>query len=320
MKRVEFFLVLSYILISINSQAQADFKPQLKKLADDLTQQLRQRGNMRLAVANFTDQQDNVTELGRYLAQQFSVYLIRNGLDVLDRSKMSYLMEENKMSAKGLLDPKNQAALGQLASIQLIVFGTTTPSDKSIELVITATDIGRGSGIAATDGSIPRTSSLNDLMRSTVKPGGGNGSLQEVSTMQTVTPQDKNIGYVLMGDKTMPLPKESCLTNMGNFGKVCFENILPQPIVLYRLVDKSSSNSYTPNILIGKNARNCTALLYTGAYDKIRDGNYEFYFHTTEDDEDKRRYGQMPVVVEGCKAVIRVINSDRLFLSKTKPN
>jgi hypothetical protein len=45
-----------------------------------------------------------------------------------------------------------------------------------------------------------------------------------------------------------------------------------------------------------------------------------FLFHTTEQNEDDRLYGSMTVLVEGCKTIVRVINENRLFLSKKKPN
>ncbi|GAB4051911.1 hypothetical protein GCM10028810_51790 [Spirosoma litoris] len=274
---------------------------------------------MRLAVAPFTDQQNNVSELGKFLAQQFSVYLIRNGLDVLDRSRVDVLMNENKMSANGLLDPKNQAALGQLAGIQLIVVGSTTPTGKSIELVITAIDVVRGSGIAGTDGSISRDNALNDLLRSTVKPGGGSSSSQETSSINTGNSTGQDLNYTIMGDKKMDLPKTTCLDGIGNNkGQVCFENITKQALILYQV--KDSSIPYRPNVLIGTNGRNCSPLLDTSGYDKIGNKTYEFYFHMAEEEEENRQYGKMPLVVEGCKVIVRVINNERLFLSKTKPN
>ena len=300
--------------------AQNDSKQELKKLADDLTQQIKQKGNKRIAVANFTDQQNNVTELGKYLSQQFIVNLIRNGLDVVDRSRIEDLMEENKMSAKGLLDPKNQTKLGQLAGIEAIVTGTTTPSDKSVELIITVLDIARGSGIAGTDGSISRTDAMNDLLRSNVKSGGGSSSVQETSTINMTTTKD--LGYALMGDKTLDMEIKNCQEGNGRqYGQICFENTLKIPIVLW----KSEQDNDEFNMMIGSGGRNCTNNLYLGYIDKTKgkefiSKNYTFLFHTTEENEDSWKYGKIQILVEGCKVKTRVINADRLFLSKTKPH
>jgi hypothetical protein len=321
MKITKSILVLALVTFFKVASAQNDSKQELKKLADDITQQINQKGNKRIAVANFTDQQNNVTELGKFLSQQFIVNLIRNGLDVVDRSRIEDLMEENKMNAKGLLDPKNQAKLGQLAGIEAIVVGTTTPSDKSVELVITVLDIARGSGIAGTDGSITRTDAMNNLLRSNVKTGGGSSSFQETSTINTTAVKD--ISYTLMGDKTLDMDSKNC--NDGNFqqfGQICFENTLKIPLVLWKAEGKIGEI----NMLIGSGVRNCTNNIFLGYVHDNKGGtafisdNYTFIFHTTEENENARRYGKIQILVEGCKVKTRVINADRLFLSKTKPN
>jgi TolB-like protein len=319
MKTLNSILVFALCFFFDAAYAQNDSKQELKKLADDLTQQIKQKGNKRIAVASFTDQQNNVTELGKYLSQQFIVNLIRNGLDVVDRSRIEDLMEENKMSSKGLLDPKNQAKLGQLVGIEVIIVGTTTPSDKSVELIITALDITRGSGIAGTDGSITRTDAINDLLRSNVKVGGGSSSIQETPNINN---SSKDLGYTLMGDKSFDMEIKNCLDiNSKQFGQICFENTLKMPLVLW----KSQEDYNEINMLIGSGARNCTNNLFLGyAFDKTKgkeliSNNYTFLFHTTEQNENERRYGKIQVLVEGCKVKTRVINADRLFLSKTKP-
>lgn len=312
MKPILTFVCCIFCLIA---SAQNDYKTEIKKLADDLMQQLKQKGNKRLAVASFTDMQNNETELGKYLAQQFSTALIRNGLDVVDRSRIDVLMEENKMNAKGLLDPKTQAKLGQLAGIELIIVGSTTPLDKTVELNVSAIDITKGSSVAATDGTITRTEAINNLLRSNVGNSGGNGSAQNTPFVPIT--ENKDVANVLMGDKKMDLSRETCFSRGDHYlGQVCFENVLKQPLVLY-LINRTSFKKYSPNTLIGTNARNCSPLILTGK-DSNQNTDYDFFFHTTEQEENNRKYGKMTVTVEGCKVVIRAINSDRLYLSKTK--
>jgi TolB-like protein len=305
-------LTLLLIVFCFVADAQNEPKAELKKLADDLTQQIKQKGNKRLAVASFTDLQNNETELGRYLAQQFSNVLIRNGLDVVDRSRIDILMNENKMSAKGLLDPATQAKLGRLAGIEIIIVGSTTPLDQTVELTISAIDITRGSSIAATDGGISRTEAINSLLRSNI--GKENGSVQDSPFVPVSSNQD--VGSALMGDKKMDLPKETCNKGVSYFGQVCFENLLKQPLVLYYI---DGPRNYVPKTLFGANARNCTELIYTGASSN-QNVSCAFYFHTAEEEASKWRYGKMSVIVEGCKVVLRAINTDRLFLSKNKPD
>lgn len=315
MTRRIFTLLLTFIYLQ--THAQNDFKGELKKLADIVTQQIKQKGNKRCAVVSFTDMQNNETELGKYLAQQFNGMLFRNGLDLVDRRRIDVLMNENQMSAKGLLDPKTQVKLGELAGIEVIIVGSTTPLEKTIELVISGIDIAKGSSIAAAEGSIPRTDALNNLLSSSIVEGERKSAVQNIPPLPNVATQDNSNN--LMGDKKLDLLKESCFNGNGNQGQVCFENQMAKALVLYAI---RGVTDYTPDILIGKDTRNCSPLIFTGSgYGKKINFNttYQFYFHTTEEDT-QRRYGKMSVVVEGSKLLVRVINPDRLYLSRTKPD
>ena len=307
-------IVTAFILLIIpNGYGQSDFKTELKKMADDITQQIKQKGNKRVAVANFTDMQNNETELGKYLALQFSNYLIRGGMDVVDRSKIDFLMEENKMTSKGLLDPATQAILGKLAGIEVIIVGATTPVNKAVELNISAIDIVRGTSFAATDGSIPRSEAINDLLRATVRPTISSAAAQ--NSPAVASQNGLETGYILMGDKTFEMKKGDCLDGSQYFGKVCFENSTKDPLVLYRYA--GSPGWSDPNILIAPGARNCTGKIYMGQDTGSK--SFSFYLKTPEEDEHQQRYGKVIVDMETCIIKVHVLNTNRLYMSKTKP-
>jgi len=299
------------------AQNKTDFKPELKKITDDLAQQIKLRGNKKIAVANFVDLQGNVTELGRYLAQQFSVNLIRNQMDVVDRSRLDILMDENKMNSKGLLDPKNQAKLGQMAGIEIIVTGTTSPFDNTVELTVSAIDVTRGSACAAADGTIPRTEAINSLLRSQVGNGSGSSGLSSASNSPYI-PQNpgrnQDPSEALLGDRSLDLPKSQCLQNMAVYGQVYFENTLKEDLVISRI---SGKTYFTNEIKIAAGTKNSSPLLFVETNSKIESSaEYVFHFHTAEEDEGKWRYGTMSVVVNGCKVKVHAINSNRLFMKK----
>jgi len=58
-------------------------------------------GKKTIAVADFTDLQGNVTELGRFLAEEFSVALAGAGtrFEVVDRIHLKSIIMEHKLSA-----------------------------------------------------------------------------------------------------------------------------------------------------------------------------------------------------------------------------
>ena len=299
-----------------NAQGKMDFKPELKKLTDDLAVQIKSKGPKRIAVANFVDLQGNITELGRYLAQQFSVNLIRSQMDVVDRSRLDILMEENKMSSKGLLDPKNQAKLGELAGIDVIVTGTTSPFDNTVELTVSAIDVRKGTALAATDGTIPRTEAINALLRNQVGSGSTTGSNSSSPYMPASPGKNQDPSEVLMGDRSVDLPRAQCINRTEVFGQVYFENTLKEDLVVYRI---EGFNNYSTATKISAGTKNHTPLLRVDYYGKTDSSyDYVFHFHTAEEEESQWKYGTMNVIVNGCKVKVHSINSNRIFLKKKR--
>ncbi|GHB88955.1 FlgO family outer membrane protein [Persicitalea jodogahamensis] len=310
-------LLLCLVAITSTGFAQTDHKQELKKLAEDIIQQVKARDVKRLAVASFVDQQNNVTELGKYLAQQFSVSLIqnglKNGLEIVDRSRIDMLMEENKMNSQGLLDPENQAKLQKLAGIEVIITGTTTPLDKTVELTLSGIHLSKGSAIAATNGTIIRTEAINNLLRSSVGRTEGGSNSSKTPFLPDAPGQNENLWTILMGDKFIDMKKEDCLQNGMYHGQVCLENTTKEALVVSHIYGGSN---YKPNMLVAPGARNCTANIRTQSTTGIL--SVRFVLHTVEEDTN-RKYGSMNVNVDGCKVTVRVIDNNRLFMSKTNP-
>lgn len=300
----------------LQAQSRTDFKPELKKLTDDLVMQIKGREHKKVAVANFVDLQNNVTELGRYLAQQFSVNLVKSQMDVIDRSRIDMLMQENNMSSRGLLDPKNQAKLGELAGIDIIITGTTSPIDNTVELTISAIDLKRGTNCAATSGSIPRTEAINTLLRNPVGDGGNSGSSVKSPFVGDAPGKNQDPSETFIGDRIFDLPKEQCAKGSYIFGQVYFENTLKEDLVLYYA---NGLYHYNKEIKIASGTKNASQLLYTDYAGKTNSASeYVFMFHTAEEEEADWRYGTLSVVVNGCKVKVHAINSNRIFLKKKR--
>jgi len=59
-------------------------------------------------MANGPDLQGNVTELGRFLAEELSGALVNDsrGFRVIDRAHLKAILQEHKLAATGLIDPQ----------------------------------------------------------------------------------------------------------------------------------------------------------------------------------------------------------------------
>ena len=119
-----------------------------------------------IAVVDFTDLQGNVTELGRFLAEEFSVTFAGagKGFEVVDRTHLKSILAEHKLSATGIMDPQTARKLGQIAGVDALITGTITPFGDSIRLSVKILDTATAKVIGASSGDIPKTKAIEELL------------------------------------------------------------------------------------------------------------------------------------------------------------
>jgi TolB-like protein len=139
---------------------------EMRTIAGTFATALAKLGKKSVAVVDFTDLRGNVTELGRYLAEQMSVALALTdqGIEVVDRTHLKAIVQENKLSASGLIDPGTALKLGRLAGVQVLVTGTLTPFGDSVQLAIKALDATTARIIAASTTDVAKTKAIEDLL------------------------------------------------------------------------------------------------------------------------------------------------------------
>lgn len=143
---------------------------ELRSLAVGLAQDISSAGKKAVAVVDFTDLQGNPTELGRYLAEEFSVALTktRKGFDVIDRTHLKTVLAEHKLASTGLIDPTTAKKLGEMVGADALLTGSMTPFSESVRVAIkvVATDTSRI--VAADTVDLPKTATINELLRTSI--------------------------------------------------------------------------------------------------------------------------------------------------------
>jgi TolB-like protein len=158
-------LVLICVLTSIASPASA-YQQEINALSTRLAESLAKSGKKTIAVVDFTDLQGNVTELGRFLAEEFSVALTEraNGFAVIDRTHLRVILEEHKLSTTGIIDPKTARKLGEIAGAEALLTGSITPFGDSVRLSVKVLDTATARMIGAATADIPKTQAIADLL------------------------------------------------------------------------------------------------------------------------------------------------------------
>jgi TolB-like protein len=139
---------------------------EIRGITDKLAESLAQSGKKTVAVVDFTDLQGNVTELGRFLAEEISASLAESakGIEVVDRTNLKVIIQENKLAATGIIDPATARKLGQIAGVDSLITGTLTPFGDSVHLSIKILDTATARIVGATRGDIPKTKAIEELL------------------------------------------------------------------------------------------------------------------------------------------------------------
>jgi len=167
------------------------YEKEIKDLSLTMAETIVNAGIKTIAVVDFTDLHGNVTELGRFMAEEFSVALASagKGFEVVDRTHLKSIAQEHKLSASGLIDPKTARELGRIVGVEALLTGVITPFQDSMRLSIKVLETNTAKIIDASTGNIAKTKAIEELMaRGIEAPWSESSSISptKIKAIQTV--------------------------------------------------------------------------------------------------------------------------------------
>ncbi|SRR6266852_5976057 len=173
-------VLLLFVAIPCSSQ-------DIKTISSSLGKSISASGRKTVAVIDFTDLQGNVTELGRFLAEEVSVNLVGDakGYEVIERNQLKVILQEHRLSATGLIDPQTAKKLGQFAGVDALVTGTITAFGDTVRISTKILDTQTAKMFGAASFDIPKTKAIEELLSrgigtaqppSSANAGGSGGS------------------------------------------------------------------------------------------------------------------------------------------------
>ncbi|NPU85272.1 MAG: hypothetical protein HPY65_12395 [Syntrophaceae bacterium] len=164
-RRILFFLIAMVFIFP--AFPALSYEREIANLSSILAADMAKSGKKTIAVVDFTDLQGRVNELGRFIAEEISGNLTSQShdFDVLDRNHMKRILEEQKLSLTGLMDPNAIKKIGKLAGADIIVTGTITPFGDSIRVSCKAIDTETAKVTASARGDIAKTVTIADLLK-----------------------------------------------------------------------------------------------------------------------------------------------------------
>jgi TolB-like protein len=166
------------------------YEKEIGELSAAIAENIAKSGKTLVAVVDFTDLQGNVTELGRFIAEEFSVALAGagKGFQVMDRAHLNRILQEHKLIAAGIIDPATVSQLGPIARVEALVTGTITPFEENVWVFVKVADARTAKLISACTGNIPKTGVITELL------GKGMETVSDAAIptpTPTSTPKDK---------------------------------------------------------------------------------------------------------------------------------
>jgi len=168
------YLLIASLLLLTSSATATDINRELEDIANRLTTKIAATGKTSIAIADLTDLQGVVHQLGRFISEEVSINLILAApkFTVIDRNHLRTILREQKLSMSGLMDPKNQKKLGKILGVDALLLGSITPFGEiyRITFKVVATDTAQV--VAADRGSIPKTPATNELWDTVIEDDG----------------------------------------------------------------------------------------------------------------------------------------------------
>jgi len=158
------------ITLSEQHLSSKDLDKQIDILAQQIISSLEVQKTNKIAVIEFPNLEGNVTGLGKYLEEELTTRLFRTGkFQIIERQLMNKMMEEQKLSATGLIDEKTASKFGRILGVDALATGTLAELHTSVKANARLIAVETGTVFAVASVNIPINKEVEVLLGK--KPG-----------------------------------------------------------------------------------------------------------------------------------------------------
>jgi TolB-like protein len=121
------------------------------------------RKTKRIAVMEFAHG-DCTNDLTKNIYESLSIYFPQKGFQVVERSQLNRILEEQKVAYSGLVDVSTAQKLGEMLGSDMVLLGTLSDMGNSIAIRARMVDVGKGVVLTAAEVSIKETSDITQMV------------------------------------------------------------------------------------------------------------------------------------------------------------
>ena len=174
---------------------------QIDILAGEFIRSLTAQKINKIAVIEFSNLEGNVTGLGKYLAEELTTRLFRTGrFQIIERQLMKKMMEEQKLSATGLIDEKTASKFGRILGVDALTTGTIAELNARVKINARLIAVETGAVFAVASAEIPMSKEVEVLLgrKPSALVSSDSGRFDGTWDVNLVCPpKDGGIGYTL---------------------------------------------------------------------------------------------------------------------------
>lgn len=128
-------LTVGWLMLFSHTASAQDLRSGVEQLADQIIHVAPQDKTLRVAVIDFPDLLNIMSDLGRYIANRLTTRLAQSEkFFVVERQRLGQLLSELKFSMTDLVDPEKAKQLGQIVGVEAIVVGTVSDLGNQVDL------------------------------------------------------------------------------------------------------------------------------------------------------------------------------------------
>lgn len=181
MKFIKVILVLSVAVIMIScgpeykpKEVRKENGPTLDKQLNNLTSQIidsfNQSNVSKIAVIEFADLEGNVTQLGKFIAEELITRIFTTGrFDVVERNLLQKVLEEQKLGMTGYIDQETAISLGQILGVDAIISGSISDLGMNIKINARLISTESGSVFAVASVNVHKDNTIRLLMGESIQ-------------------------------------------------------------------------------------------------------------------------------------------------------
>jgi TolB-like protein len=128
--------LIGTLLFSLNiTLAQSSMAQQIGELNRQIATKVTAKNKTTIAVVEFADLEGNVTNFGRFMAEELITRLHETEkFKVIERQLLNQVIKEQKLTLSGIVDPASAKQLGRLLGVDAIVSGSITDLGKTLRV------------------------------------------------------------------------------------------------------------------------------------------------------------------------------------------